>query len=104
MGRMTAAVGRERGGDFTDSHAQQAGLDDHLTREFHAGRANVHAVVTVFAERAYTAVEVAAGGVEEASSDGSEDRIAEIAMQRRHGPVANTAEESVAHHQVRTLP
>ena len=45
-------------------------------------------------------MEVADGGAEEKPSDEGEDRVAEIAVQRRHGLLRDAAGEAVAHHEV----
>ena len=45
-----ASVGREGGGDLGDTHAEEAGLDDHLRGELHAGGAEIHAEEAVAAE------------------------------------------------------
>ena len=54
----------------------------------------------VAAEGTESAVEVADGNAEEDAADGGENRVAEIAVERRHGSGLDGAGEAVAHDEV----
>src|SRR5271166_4398412 len=97
--RMAAPVGRERSGHLAYIQPQQACFDDYLAGKFHAGGANVHLVVAVFAECADSAVKITTRGTKQQPTQSGQHRIAQVAMQNGHRSLANTTAETIAHHQ-----
>ncbi len=102
MRRAVAAVGAEDRRYLADFLLVQGSLDHHFTGEFHAGRAQVEALVGVLAKAAQAAVGVADGRAEEEVEDAAEHRVADIFVVPGHGAGLDAAFEAIAHHQVVT--
>src|SRR5262245_33633090 len=98
--RAVAAVGAERRRHLADLLLVEAGLDDHLAGELHAGRGEVKLEVGVLAKAAQAAVGVLDGAAEEEVEDAGEDGVADVAMQPGHGAGLDATPEAVAHDQV----
>src|SRR5574341_378809 len=98
--RTIAAIWMQDRGDFADLLPVQAGLDHHLAGELHARRGQAEALVSIFAKTAQTAMGVADRTAEKQIQDAGQHRVAEIAMQPRHGSRSNAALETIAHDQV----
>src|SRR6266404_3462283 len=96
-------VGRERRRNFGDIQPVDRCLHDHLACELHAGGLKSERENRIAREAAQSAVEIAAGAVEENTADGGQHRIAEIAMERWHGASSYTALEAITHHEVAAL-
>ena len=101
--RPAPAVLGQRGRHLGDPLAGQRRLDHHLAGELHPGRLQVERHDGIPAEPAQAAVEVADLAAEEQPADEAEHRVAEVPVQRGHGPGRDAAGEPVAHHQVRAL-
>src|SRR6185437_14700456 len=101
--RPAPAVLVQRGRHLGHALAGQGRLDHHLASELHPGRLQVERHHDVPAEPAQPAVEVADLAAEEQPADEAEHRVAQVLVQRRHGPRRDPAPEPVAHHQVRAL-
>ena len=104
MRRPAAPVGRECGRDLGDAQVSQARLDHHFAGELHAGGVQVQAADRRAVEPAQPAVEVADRDSEEQPADAAQHRIAQVAMQRRHGAGRDAALETIAHHQLVAAP
>src|SRR5467141_3662350 len=91
MRRAVAAIGRKCRGDFRDAQSECRRLDHHFTGEFHSMRTQIEPFDRISAKRTKAAVEITHWALEEQSSNPREDRIAQITVQRRHGPRQNCA-------------
>ena len=104
MRRPAPAVLGQRGRDLGDPLFGQRRLDHKLAGELHARGLQPEPHDTVPAETAQAAVEVTDLAAEEQPADETEHRVAEVAVQRRHGPRLDAALKAVAHHQVGPVP
>ena len=98
MRRPRAAVGRQRRRHLGD--AQAVGCVAFTTISLAnsmPGRLQVEAQDRVALEAAQAAMEIPARAVEEQAADRAQHRIAQIAMQRRHGARLDAAQEPIAH-------
>jgi len=100
VGWPVAAVLAQRRRHLADAQARLRGIDDHLRGELHAGGAHVHPLPGVAAQGPHAAVEVADGHGVHDPRHPRQHRIAEIAVQVRHGTRIDAAQEAVAHHEV----
>jgi hypothetical protein len=83
LGLAAARVVLDR--QLADVEVLLGGADHHLGGELHAGRAQVEHGQDVAAEAAHAAVGVLDAGAEEEVEDAGEDRVADVAVQPRHG-------------------
>src|SRR5271165_2239070 len=79
-------IGRECRWNLTDFQAHQARFHHHFTCEFHASRPQFQTHDCVLAEGTNSTVKVPNRNTEECPPQSTEDRIAKIAVQRRHCP------------------
>ena len=103
MRRTAAAILVQRGGDLGHAEAVHRGLDHHLGGELHAGGLQAAATDGLGIEAPQPAMEVTDADAEEQAPDPAQDRVAQIAMERRHGPGSDPALETVAHDQIHAL-
>jgi len=94
-------------GNLGDPQAFERRFDDQLGREFHAGRAEVHAPIAIRGESPQAAMEIVRRTFEQKPADEGQCRIADPAMLPRHrsghhGP--SSGRQAAAHHQLVTLP
>src|SRR5438046_10595053 len=94
--RARPAVWVEHDRNLADAHSLERRLDHHLAGELHASRAEVHALEGFLAKRAQSAVRVADARVEEGARDPAQHRVAQPAMQPRHGPRLDPTREATA--------
>ena len=97
LGGAAARVVVDR--QLADVQVRLGGADHHLGGELHAGGAEVELGQPVAAEGAHAAVGVAHAGLEEEVQRAGEDRVADVAVQPRHGAGLD-AVHAVAHHEV----
>src|SRR6266480_1045975 len=79
--------------------SRERGLDHQLARELHPPGSQVERPDGVAVKAAQAAMEVADRRAEQQAPYEAEHRVAEIAMQQRHGALADAALEPVAHDQ-----
>ena len=101
--RAAALVGVELDRHFADIEAGAIGVDDHLGRELHPRRSRVDPREGVRGEAAHAAMKIADRRAVEPTRNRGKHRIAEIAMQRRHGAGLDPAGKAIAHDQVGAL-
>src|SRR6185436_2935918 len=97
--RPSAPVRRERGRDFGDAPSRQRRLHYQLARELHAGGPQVERAHGFAVEAAQAAMEVADPRAKQQAADEAQHRVAEVAVQKGHGPFADLAAKAVAHDQ-----
>src|SRR5205823_13037809 len=97
--RASAAVRQQRSGNSGEAPSRERGLDHQLARELHPPGPQVKRPDGVAVKAAQAAMEVADRRAEQQAPYEAEHRVAEIAMQQRHGALADAALEPVAHDQ-----
>ncbi len=102
VGRAATPIDREGCWYFADGEAVECGPHHHLARKLHTRRAQIEPEDSVAVKAAQAAVEVAYIAAEEDAPDRGEHRIAQVAVQWRHGTGGNPTAEAVAHHQIGT--
>ena len=85
--------------ELADVELLLRGPDDHLGGELHPGRAQVQPGQHVAADRPHAAVRVADAGAEQEVEDAGQDRVADVAVQPRHGAGMDVV-HPVAHHEL----
>ena len=103
MRRPRPSVAAQRHRHLRDAHALERGLDHHLARELHSGRAQAQPVVGVLAESAHAAVHVADGGVEQHAPDQRERRVSDPPVRPDHRAFTDASGEPVAHDEIAAL-
>ena len=98
--RPRPAVGTQGRGDLGDPPAGQCVGHDHLGRPFHAGGVQPEVEHGLATEAAQAAVEVTDGDAEQGAPQPRQHRVADPAVQPRHGARLDATGEPVAHHQV----
>ena len=86
-------------GTSSDTQAGKRAAHHHLAGEFHARGVQVQAPDARGVEAAQAAMEIAEIDPEEQPAEIAQHRIAEIAVQRRHGAGLDAAPEAIAHDQ-----
>ena len=104
MRRAGAPVGRQGGWHFGYFQAVQGGFDDHLGGELHTGGIQADRQNAFPAKAPQTTVEIADPDAKKEAANEGQHRVAQVAVQERHGPFFDASFESIAHHQVITLP
>lgn len=104
MRRTGTAIRRQRRGHLRHFQMHQRGLHHHLAGILHTGRLQIQLLNAFLIITAQAAVEIAdIAGIKQ-TADKRQHRVADIAVQRRHGPFRNTTLETVAHHQLIAFP
>jgi len=98
--RPRAPVGRQRRRHLVDPIVGKRRAYDHLARELHPRRPQVQRPHAIAIEPAQAAVKVAGAHAKEQPPQKTQTRIAQIAVQRRHGAARDPALEAIAHHDV----
>ena len=78
----------------------QGRFNYHLAGELHARRAKIKSIDGRLGKAAQPAMKVAARTLKKHSANARKHRVAEISVQRRHGPRLNSTEKSISHDQV----
>src|SRR5580704_2915847 len=103
MRRAVASVGTQRCRDLRHAQTRSHSVDDHFGRELHTYRAQFHPGERRACEGAHAAMEITNRRSMYGTSERRQYRVAEIAMQRRHGMTSYPATEAVSHHQIESL-
>src|SRR6185437_1185300 len=96
MWRASPPVRRQSGWHLGDAQTVKRRLDHHFERELHSGRIEFQAADRIAAKAAQPAIEVVDGRVEDGASEQGQQRIADVAVKRRHGAFGDAAAEAVA--------
>src|SRR5438874_524009 len=86
VGPARAAVSAQPRRHLDDAKVREVRLHHHLARELHPRRAQVERKDAIATEGAHAAVKVTGAPAEEETRDEREHRVADVAMQRGHGP------------------
>src|SRR5205814_4053846 len=100
MRRSTAAIERKCCWDFSDAQAVQRCLHNCFTGKLHPGGSQIETLNRGLTEAAQAAVKIAAGRLEKETYDSGQHRIANIAMEWRHGIWLDASFETISHDQV----
>src|ERR1700676_57299 len=99
-----AAVRRKCCGNLRNAKAEGGRLDDHLIGVFHSLCAQPQLLDHLSAKRPKTAIDIPNRRLKKQPGYRREDGVAQILMQRRHGPRQDSAFEAIPHYQVVTFP
>src|SRR5258705_1452337 len=103
--RTTAApVGVEGRRHLSNLQLSNCRLDDHFARKLHAGGLKIQVKDGATFETSQTAMEIAARATKEQSANPRQQRIADVAVEKRHRAWANPTAEPVSHHQLIAVP
>src|SRR5215471_12574244 len=102
MRRTAPPIRPQSGWHLDDAQLLQGRADNHLGREFHAGRLQSQISDRACAKASEAAMEVANRDVEEQSAKEAQDGIAEPTVKQRHRAWLDTTAESVPHDKIIT--
>lgn len=90
-----SAILLQGGRNFRHSQARMNAAHDHLARELHTGSSQVEPAHGLGVKAAQPAMEIPYLGPEEEAANEAQDRVAETAVEKRHGAGFYSAREAV---------
>src|SRR5579863_558164 len=100
MRRPPATIRRQRSGNFGDLQPAERSFDDHLAREFHSGGLQIDPLNRAAIEAAQAAMKIADRGAKEQAAKLRQHRVAQVAVQERHGAGLDSPPKAISHHEI----
>lgn len=101
--RCSPAIGDQGGWHLGDAQPRQGRLDHHFAGELHACRSQPETENSLSSKAPQPTVKIAAGTGEKQPPQARQQRIAQVAMEKRHGTPGDAAAKAVAHDQLPPL-